>query len=91
MFSIIIFLIRSAQLWLINSTIIIQFFVHRSFLVLFCCKKGNLCLFYFTDFSGPFAFALALAKSIQSGPETHFQRQAALHDCLPRLLGDGYT
>ncbi len=24
-------------------------------------------------------------------PETHIQRQAALHDCLCRLLGDGYT
>jgi len=24
-------------------------------------------------------------------PETYIQRQAALHDCLPRLLGDGNT
>ncbi len=26
-----------------------------------------------------------------SQPETHIQRQAALHDSLPRLLGDGET
>jgi hypothetical protein len=24
-------------------------------------------------------------------PETHIQRQATLHDCLPMLLGDGDT
>jgi hypothetical protein len=66
------FFISSAQLWLINSTVIIQFFVHRGFLVLFCCKKGNLCLvlFYRLFPALYFSFAPAVAKRIQPGPET---------------------
>jgi hypothetical protein len=32
---------------------------------------------------------IELWKGWMLRPETHIQRQAALHDCLPWLLGDG--
>jgi hypothetical protein len=47
-------------------------------------------IYFLTGTSCP-AGALTVFYNSKFGPETHNQRQAAMHDCLPRLLANEDT